>query len=484
MATKRLTASQAAAKVRNEYLNYYAAVPHSKYVNKAVKSYTEGRRSLSSLIRLARKGYGVQSGTRKAASLHVSGVLDPQLAAIRATQTKEKDITGRTITESEKKAKVAKGDISQIYGILERSLGKNAQTVRRGYETTAANVGTNYDRLAQAINQQYGQGQAATGTELERLGIGAALPQATERMTADKNFLAGLAQTNKAQNVSNLQTQGAGIGGLLTAASGNAQSEGVQRQAQIASDNLKFTNDLRAKLSDSMKELEAKMASLSGTRRAQVSDTYEKLKMAQQELEMEARKQQFAEKLALEKLGISKYTAETGRINAKTGAAYKSGQLNLSAQRLQLDRQKLRAQLARENDPLRRRQLELQIANVESQIRSRSIKDKKLLEPKPSESAKKPKGYGEAVNLLSADSLQTDAGTAQHLQTLFKHVMDGGYDERGNNTKDWSGPRFTGNRAIMEYHIKAITNKGKKLGFGPDVIEALKRAVLVAYGVY
>lgn len=131
-----------------------------------------------------------------------------------------------------KDAKISDQDsaIAQIYDTLVADLGKGQEATRGIFASGAADMGSAYQSSADQLTQA-GQGLGARlGSRLNELGLGAALPDATQGITDNLAFRQGQIAKDRADNLGSLSKQGTQYQAIGQLGIDNTHREKAQRR--------------------------------------------------------------------------------------------------------------------------------------------------------------------------------------------------------------------------------------------------------------
>jgi hypothetical protein len=171
---------------------------------------------------------------RQAAAI-VASQLDPQIGAI-----------GQQIKQSQGSEKRGLADIGKYYGQAGSAINQSRGAVGSENAASLADIARLYGGAEKGQQQVYGKAQQGISGELARLGIQAALPGASQRMSSDAKFMEGLTRLQGANAGANSRQMGANTAGLISAISGETSASGAQsksdlsREMQRMIDNLTF----------------------------------------------------------------------------------------------------------------------------------------------------------------------------------------------------------------------------------------------------
>jgi hypothetical protein len=241
--------------------------------------------------------------------------------AFNYTQGQNAANTQRTVNEQQ-----------DVYSRLHDMLNNQMPAIGQNYDNATHGVDSNFGKLQSALSSNYGSGIADTTSEVNRLGLQPALPDATARMTSDQSFLKGLAGSDQALLDSNLGTSKASalqnslynIG--AQGATGAALTGNTLRDASNVSNQASFANTQK------VQDLLAQASTLEGTRKGLTAENLAKLQGLRSEQQASA--QQAAQQQANEdrKYAIQAALAQGSLSKDQADVLFKQGDLALRQQ--------------------------------------------------------------------------------------------------------------------------------------------------------
>jgi hypothetical protein len=211
-------------------------------------------------------------------------------------------------------------------------LNNQMPAIGQNYDNATHGVDSNFGKLQSALSSNYGSGIADTTSEVNRLGLQPALPDATARMTSDQSFLKGLAGSDQALLDGNLGTskasalQNALYNMGAQGATGAALTGNTLRDASKASNDASFANTQK------VQDLLAQATTLEGTRKGLTAENLAKLQGLRSEQQASA--QQAAQQQANEdrKYAIQAALAQGSLSKDQADVLFKQGDLALRQQ--------------------------------------------------------------------------------------------------------------------------------------------------------
>jgi hypothetical protein len=136
----------------------------------------------------------------------------------------------------------ASNKIGDLYSSLGKGLAAQIPVITNQFANAENQSQQNYQTLLNQIHSNYQGAQQAQAAELQKLGIQAALPQSTEKLGRDEQYLAGQAQTNGQALNDNMRSMGQGQADFAQRASMIAPQTGAGLQADLAQKLLQLQN--------------------------------------------------------------------------------------------------------------------------------------------------------------------------------------------------------------------------------------------------
>jgi hypothetical protein len=374
--------------------------------------------------------------------------------AFNYTQGQNAANTQRTVNEQQ-----------DVYSRLHDMLNNQMPSIGKNYDDATHGVDSNFGKLQAALSNNYGSGIADTTSEVNRLGLQPALPDATAKMSSDQSFLKGLAGSDQALLDGNLGTSKASALQNALYNMGAQASTGAALTGNTLRDASKASNDASFANTQKVQDLLAQATSLEGTRKGLTAENLAKLQGLRSE--QQAAAQQAAQQQANEdrKYNIQEFLAN-GTINKdKADIAYKSGDLalrqNLGNASIKNDQSKLGLTTAQTNK-----------TNVDA---AKILYDQ--AHPKPAGPANYGKGLPGAQAYLGANFGPQVSAIALHaVQDILSHnndvggVSDGALNSRGQSTIGYAS-------AVHE-----MRNKISLHGYDAQTANAMLNALAYAAG--
>lgn len=143
-------------------------------------------------------------------------------------------------------AKTNEGQASTQVGGLYNSLGKalaaQMPVITNQFNQQEDQSKQNYATLQNQIQSNYQNAQNAQAAELQKLGIQAALPQSTQKMQSDQQYLTNQAGVNGQALNDAMRTMGQGQSDFMQRASAIAPTQGANIQSSMAQQLLQLEN--------------------------------------------------------------------------------------------------------------------------------------------------------------------------------------------------------------------------------------------------
>lgn len=376
-----------------------------------------GKMSKDAALSRIKNGEGVPDINRRAGDA-VNVELDPQISQLNRRADMERDEADRLIKQGQQDTEAYAGSVGTLYSKLAGQMQAGNQQIQQGWEQAQAGSGKAYEDLIASLGQTYGTAQANTQGMAEKLGLQAALPQATAPIASDQAFLTGLAGTQK-QSMADFLTASGLIDQSYGQRIGNAtQAQGAQYQTRAREDNLRDTADIRSASSRAVTEYLGQAGDLEATRGGRLRENIAALEDARNQARSEAEAAQFDREILLAKL-------ELQREELGIDADYKAGQLEIDRQKLGIDAQRVAIEARKTEATLKKEMRALQPGTLEYEEKRAAIDLKKAQTKKtiadytkPADPAKFGKGRVGAEAYLSS---MGDAGlvrTGMHEVTL------------------------------------------------------------------
>jgi len=156
--------------------------------------------------------------------------------------------------------------VGDLYGGLARALAAQMPVITNQFKAAEDQSKQNYANLTNQINSNYQGAQDAQAAELQRLNIQAALPQSTQQLNADRQYLGNQAANNGQSIDDALRLMGQGESDFAHRASIIAPQQGANLQADLAS-----------KLNDLQNQINQQIAGYKGQEAASAADLFSQL---------------------------------------------------------------------------------------------------------------------------------------------------------------------------------------------------------------
>lgn len=144
--------------------------------------------------------------------------------------------------------KQASTDIGNLYGSLGKALAAQLPGITNQFKAQEDQSRQNYSTLQNQINSNYQNAQNAQAAELQKLGIQAALPQSTQQMQSDQQYLTNQAGTNGQAVNDAMRLMGQGQADFMQRASAIAPTQGANLQASLAQQLLQLENSINQQI--------------------------------------------------------------------------------------------------------------------------------------------------------------------------------------------------------------------------------------------
>ena len=199
-----------------------------------------GRAELARLRNIQQNNYGyegdqaylVKLAKRVGSGKRPSGSQDWKVRAGKATNDPEALRAGKTVAaEINPQIGAAKNyeeGLQKLYDTVAGNLQANQQGIAKGNAASSAAIGSNYDNLASTIANEFEQGRTASNDELSRLGI--QMGDASQSRDIQAR-LAGLAESGKANALSQQSAQSQGYNQLMSLLQGENVATGAAKRS-------------------------------------------------------------------------------------------------------------------------------------------------------------------------------------------------------------------------------------------------------------
>lgn len=177
-------------------------------------------------------------------------------------------------------AKTNEGQASQKVGDLYNSLGRAIAAqlpgITQQFSAQEDQSRQNYATLQDQIKNNYQGAQAAQAAELQKLGIQAALPQSTQKLQDDQQYLTGQAANNGQAINDAMRMMGQGQKDFMQRASAIAPTQGTNLQASLAQQLLNLQNSINQQIAGYQSQKGQAAASILSQLQNQASANYGK----------------------------------------------------------------------------------------------------------------------------------------------------------------------------------------------------------------
>lgn len=170
--------------------------------------------------------------------------------------------------------KAASDKIGGIYGDLGKALAASLPGITNQFSAAENQSRQNYANLQQQIQNNYQNAQAQQAAELQKLGIQAALPQSTQRLQQDQNYLTSQAANNGQSLNDALRTMGQGESDFAQRASLIAPMTGANTQSTLAQQLLQLQNQTNQQIAGYRGQEQSDAASLLSQLQAAAQKNY------------------------------------------------------------------------------------------------------------------------------------------------------------------------------------------------------------------
>lgn len=144
--------------------------------------------------------------------------------------------------------KNASGQIGTMYDSLGRALAAQIPTITNQFANSEAQSQNQYQTLQSQINNNYQGAKSQQAAELQQLGIQAALPQSTQKLNSDQQYLGNQAGVNGQALQDAMKLMGQGQADWTQRASQIAPQQGANIQANLATQLLNLQNTVNSQI--------------------------------------------------------------------------------------------------------------------------------------------------------------------------------------------------------------------------------------------
>ena len=171
--------------------------------------------------------------------------------------------------------KNASGQIGSMYDALGRALAAQMPKITQQFANSEAQSNNQYQTLQNQISNNYQGAKNAQQAELQQLGIQAALPQSTQQLNADQQYLGGQASVNGQALQDAMKEMGQGQADWTQRSSQIAPEQGANIQASLATQLLNLQNQINQEIAGYKGQESAAASSLLGQLTSQAQKDYQ-----------------------------------------------------------------------------------------------------------------------------------------------------------------------------------------------------------------
>lgn len=142
----------------------------------------------------------------------------------------------------------ASTQVGGLYNSLGKALAAQMPVITNQFNQQEDQSRQNYATLQNQIQSNYQNAQNAQAAELQKLGIQAALPQSTQQMQSDQQYLTNQAGTNGQALNDAMRLEGQGQADFMQRASAIAPTEGANIQSSMAQQLLQLENNINQQI--------------------------------------------------------------------------------------------------------------------------------------------------------------------------------------------------------------------------------------------
>lgn len=212
----------------------------------------------------------VNAATRALAMQHAAGALpvgasgsggsDPYSLALQQAIGGYNTGRGDILNQSNR----ADSDLAQIFARTQNAQRVLQSHAIQGFHANNARIGSTYDDLLGRIGSNYGAGGASLAHELQRLGLQAASPGASQGLIRDDNFATDRASADKANALTNNNAVSSLIANLMSDLRGSTAAAGASARASNKQQTQDALNKLAQQLATQKSSIAMGRASGSG----------------------------------------------------------------------------------------------------------------------------------------------------------------------------------------------------------------------------
>jgi hypothetical protein len=153
-----------------------------------------------------------------------------------------------SLSSAQTNEQAASGKIGNMYDALGRALAAQMPNITNQYATSEAQSQNQYQQLQNQINTNYQGAKDAQAAELQKLGIQAALPQSTQKLNSDQQYLGNQAGVNGQALQDAMKLMGQGQADWTQRASNIAPMQGANIQANLATQLMNLQNQVNQQI--------------------------------------------------------------------------------------------------------------------------------------------------------------------------------------------------------------------------------------------
>jgi hypothetical protein len=154
----------------------------------------------------------------------------------------------QNLSSAQTNEKQASGQIGDMYNSLGKALAAQIPTITQQFANSQAQSQNQYQTLQDQIKNNYQGAKDAQAAELQKLGIQAALPQSTQQLNSDQQYLGNQAAVNGQAVSDAMKTMGQGQADWTQRASQIAPQQGANIQANLATQLLNLQNQINQQI--------------------------------------------------------------------------------------------------------------------------------------------------------------------------------------------------------------------------------------------
>lgn len=144
--------------------------------------------------------------------------------------------------------KSASGQIGDMYNSLGKALAAQIPAITSQFANSESQSQNQYQNLQSQITNNYQGAKDAQAAELQKLGIQAALPQSTQQLNSDQQYLGNQAATNGQAVQDAMKEMGQGQADWTQRSSQIAPEQGANIQAGLATQLLNLQNQVNQEI--------------------------------------------------------------------------------------------------------------------------------------------------------------------------------------------------------------------------------------------